>query len=87
VINPVLGREGQSALTIFIGAIVLLVVALILMRVFSQGSTMTSSMRTTRDRRSGRDRRQRRIPVRRERRKRIRRQEDVAAQYVSSLRS
>jgi hypothetical protein len=72
-------------MTIFIIAIVAILVALIAMRLFSRTKSVTSSMRTTRDRRSGHDRRQRRAPIRRERRRRPRREEDVARDYMAKL--
>ena len=72
-------------MTLFIIAIVAVLVALILMRLASHTKTLTSSVRTTRERRSGVERRQQRVPIRRERRKRPRRRDDIAAQYVASL--
>jgi hypothetical protein len=72
-------------MTLFILAIVAFLIALVLVRLISHSNSFTSSARTTKDRRSGRERRQRRVPVRRERRKRPRRRDDIASQFVASL--
>lgn len=72
-------------MTLFIIAIVAILVILVVIRLSSHAKTLTSSARTTRERRSGVDRRQRRVPIRRERRKRPRRRDDIASQYVASL--
>ena len=72
-------------MTLFIIAIVAILVALVIMRVSSHAKTLTSSARTTRERRSGVERRGKQVPIRRERRRRPRRQDDIAAQYVASL--
>ena len=72
-------------MTLFIIAIVAVLVALVLMRLSHRAGTLGSSARPTRERRSGVERRQGRVPIRRERRKRPRRQDDVAAQYLEKL--
>lgn len=72
-------------MTLFIIAIVAILVGLVIIRVSSHAKTLTSSARTTRERRSGVERRQEQVPIRRERRRRPRRQDDIAAQYVASL--
>ena len=72
-------------MTLFIIAIVAVLVMLVVIRLSSHAKTLTSSARTTRERRSGVDRRQRPVPIRRERRKRPRRRDDIASQYVASL--
>jgi hypothetical protein len=82
---PGYNRRRSSAVTIFILAMVAILVALIVMRLASRANTMTSGFRPTRDRRSGLDRRQRRVRVGVDRRKRPRRQDDVASQYLARL--
>lgn len=73
-------------MTIFLVALVVILVLLVLIRVSAKaGATVTSSARPTRDRRSGRDRRLRRVHVPREQRRAPRRFEDVASAYVARV--
>jgi hypothetical protein len=73
-------------MTLVIVAIVAVLVLLVLIRVSSKaGATVTSGARPTRERRSGRDRRVRRVHVPRERRRAPRRFEDVASAYVARV--
>jgi hypothetical protein len=73
-------------MTVFLVALATILVLLVLIRVSSKaGATVTSSARPTRDRRSGRDRRLRRVAVPRERRRAPRRFEDVASAYVARV--
>ena len=67
--------------------ILLVVLALIALVVLPRVRRITTSERTTVERRSGDERRHRRLRVPVERRKRARRAEDVAKQYVSGLES
>ena len=74
-------------MTLVLVAIVAIVVLLVLIRVSAKagGATVSSSMRPSRDRRSGGDRRLQKVRVPRERRKAPRRFEDVARSYVARL--
>lgn len=72
-------------LTILITAIVVFLAALVMLRLFSRKSTVTSSVPATACRRSGLDRRKRYAPVRRERRKRSRREEDAVLESLTTL--
>jgi hypothetical protein len=73
-------------MTLILVAIVAILVLLVLIRVSSKaGATVTSSAKPTRERRSGRDRRLRRVHVPRERRRAPRRFEDVASTYVARI--
>jgi hypothetical protein len=65
--------------------IIAIVLVLILMRVRSKSGAMISNGRTTKDRRSGTERRKSSIRMPFERRKDHRRMEDAAANYVASL--
>jgi hypothetical protein len=71
--------------TVAIICVILMLVLLVLMRLPSSSTRFGSTFRTTRERRSGKDRRQRSIPVALERRRSPRRQEDLAAQYVDDI--
>lgn len=73
-------------MTLVIVAIVAILVLLVLIRVSARaGATVSSSVRPTHERRSGRDRRLQRVRVPRERRKAPRRFEEVAAHYLSRV--
>ena len=72
-------------MTIVIVAFTAIVVVLLVMRITSKGVSTGSSAKTTRERRSGRDRRRQRIRVPLDRRKQPRRLEDVASDYVSRI--
>ena len=73
-------------MTIFLVALVAILVLLALIRIGGKArTTYGSSARPTRDRRSGRDRRLKRVRVPRERRRSPRRYEDVASAYVARI--
>jgi hypothetical protein len=72
-------------MTLFIWAVVATVIILVMFRLPAASRTFTSPFRTTRERRSGQDRRRQRISVAVERRRRPRREQDLAAQYVAKL--
>jgi hypothetical protein len=74
-------------MTLLLVAIVAILVLLVLIRVSAKagGATVSSSMRPSRDRRSGHDRRLGKFRVPRERRKAPRRFEDVASAYVARI--
>ena len=67
--------------------ILIVAVALIVLVVVPRVRRVSTSEKTTVDRRSGVDRRRRRFKVPVNRRKRARRAEDVAEQFVSALES
>jgi hypothetical protein len=67
--------------------ILVVVAALVLLVVLPRIRRLSTSERTTVDRRSGRDRRRDRTRVPIERRRRPRRAEDAAREFVSSLES
>lgn len=67
--------------------ILVVAVALIVLVVVPRVRRISTSEKTTVDRRSGADRRQRRLRVPVNRRKRARRAEDLAEQFVAGLES
>jgi precorrin-2 methylase len=71
--------------TLLIVAITAIVALLVIMRLTAKLGTTGSSARTTRNRRTGGDRRRRPIRVPFERRKQPRRLEDVASDYVARI--
>jgi len=73
-------------MTIFLAALVAILVLLVLIRISAKAkATVSSNGRPTRERRSGRDRRMQRVLVPRNRRKKPRRFEDVASAYVTRI--
>jgi hypothetical protein len=78
-------KREERVVTIVIVAFTAIVVVLLVLRITSKGVSAGSSSRTTRDRRSGAERRRQRIRVPFERRREPRRLEDVASDYVARI--
>ena len=72
-------------MTFVVVAIIAILILLVMMRLSAKARGTGSSVRTTQNRRTGRDRREAKIRVPFERRRRPRRLDDVAADYVSRL--
>jgi hypothetical protein len=79
-------RGGHSPFTGIIITLVALFVVLVLLLALSHTTAVAPGTDSFRNRRSGRDRRRQQVPVRRDKRKRVRRRDDLAEIYISALR-
>jgi len=75
----------MSTVTMVILGVVAAIAVLVVLRLSHHLSGTHRGFKVTRDRRSGPDRRQQNLPVRKERRRHIRRQRDLAASFVQGL--
>ncbi len=74
----------STVLLVIVGGVAAVALLLVL-RLSRQVSNTQQKFTVTRDNRSGRDRRQRNVPVKKERRRLPRREEEVAASFVRRL--
>jgi hypothetical protein len=77
--------KGGAGMTLIVIGLVIILILLIAMRLRSKSASLGSTARPTRDRRSGNDRRKKNVPVSPDRRRWLRRMDDVAARYVDRL--
>jgi hypothetical protein len=72
-------------MTLTVIGLVIILILLIIMRLRSKSASLGSAARPTRDRRSGDDRRKKAVRVAPDRRRWLRRMDDVAARYVDRI--